>query len=209
MTTDEAILRDLALALAPEERVPPTERVAAVRAAAIDRAPVAAGTTAIGPRLANRRRRIGAVAAVAAAAFGLGGVVFDRVAPREGLLAGGVTEFEVLLADPEGTVTATAVGIRTGIGRTVQLRTDDLPILPTGDLYELWFVGPGDAPGVPNRISAGTFHPDERGRSHVDLTAAVDPSRYPELSLTAEPGDGDPAPTGPEVLRAPITLEEP
>ena len=32
---------------------------------------------------------------------------------------------------------------KTGIGRVIQLRTDELPILPKGDYYELWFVGPG------------------------------------------------------------------
>ena len=66
-------------------------------------------------------------------------------------------------------------------------------------------MGPGDGPGQRNRISAGTFHPDEQGRTDVDLTAAVDPTKYPELSITAEPGDGDPAP-GREVVRAAVQL---
>jgi len=35
----------------------------------------------------------------------------------------------------------------------------------------------------------------------VTFAAAVDPVKYPVLSVTAEPGDGDPRPTGPEVLR--------
>ncbi len=148
---------------------------------------------------------------MAAAAFVLGGVVLNGDGRGEDLLAGGVVEFDAALASPDGaaTATATAVGIRTGIGRTVQLRTDDLPILPTGELYELWFVGPDDTPAAPNRISAGTFHPDERGRSRVDLTAAVNPKQYPELSVTAESGDGNPTPTDNEVLRAVITLDEP
>jgi len=30
----------------------------------------------------------------------------------------------------------------------------------------------------------------------------VDPAKYPVLSVTAEPGDGDPRRTGPEVLRS-------
>ena len=89
----------------------------------------------------------------------------------------------------------------TGIGRLISFRSDELPILPTGEYYELWFVGPGDSPETPNRISAGTFHPNERGRSRVEFTAAVDPAKYPILSVTAEPGDGNPARTGPEVLR--------
>ena len=78
----------------------------------------------------------------------------------------------------------------------ITLRTDELPILPKGEYYELWFVGPGDTPAAPNRISAGTFHLDENGRSSVNLAAAVDPALYPVLSVTAEPGDGDPAPDG-------------
>ena len=90
---------------------------------------------------------------------------------------------------------------KTGIGRVIRFHTEDLPILPQGAYYELWFLGPGDAPGTPNRISAGTFHPDAQGRSHVTFAAAVDPSLYPVLSVTAEPGDGDPSATGPEVLR--------
>jgi anti-sigma-K factor RskA len=91
---------------------------------------------------------------------------------------------------------------KTGIGRVIAFESDSLPILPKGEYYELWFVGPGDAPGRPNRISAGTFHPDERGRSHVRFAAAVDPAKYRVLSVTAEPGDGDPRATGPEVLRS-------
>ena len=49
---------------------------------------------------------------------------------------------------------------------------------------------------------ASTFHPDRQGRSGARFTAAVDPARFPVLSVTAEPGDGDPRPTGPEVLRS-------
>ena len=98
---------------------------------------------------------------------------------------------------------AASVEVRkTGIGRVIAFESDSLPILPKGDYYELWFVAPDDRPTAPNRISAGTFHPDEDGRSHVRFTAAVDPALYPVLSVTAEPGDGDPRPTGPEVLRS-------
>ncbi len=211
MATDDELLGDLAAALTPEDRTPPPDRIAALRAAAARRASSPVEPTTLSPRPRARSRRFLAVAAVAAAVaagFAVGTVVVDDDA-SEDLLADGVVEFEATLVDPDGAPGATATGIRTGIGRTVQLRTDDLPILPTGELYELWFVGPGDAPREPNRISAGTFHPDEQGRSHVDLTAAVDPALYRELSITAEPGDGNPAPTGPEVLRATIAIDEP
>lgn len=149
-----------------------------------------------------------AVAGVAAAALALvaGGALLDR-ATDEDPLAGGVVEFEATLASPDSDATATVTGIATGIGRVVQVRSDDLAILPKGEFYEVWFVGPGDSNGSPNRISAGTFHPDANGRSAVDLTAAVDPALYPGLSVTAEPGDGDPLPTGVEVLHADIELD--
>lgn len=210
MGADDELLQALGAALEPERREPPLERVAALRAAAEAR--TADGPQERGGRLTPGRsqKRLVALAAAAAAAiaFVAGAVSFSTGGADDDLLADGTAEFHLALSSPDGEVTATATGIRTGIGRTVRLRTDDLPILPTGDLYELWFVGPGDTARNPNRISAGTFHPDARGRSDVDLTAAVDPALYPTISITAEPGDGDPLPNGPEVLRATIALDE-
>jgi anti-sigma-K factor RskA len=113
----------------------------------------------------------------------------------------GELELQATLTAPAGGMEASARVTRTGIGRVIVLRTDQLPILPKGQLYELWFVGPGDSPSNRNRISAGTFHPDEDGRTHVQLAAAVDPAKYPVLSVTKEAGDGDPRP-GVEVLRS-------
>jgi hypothetical protein len=224
--TDDELLDQLASALTPPDREAPADRVAALRAAADQRAATAggaapdeaAGVVPLGSRRTaraeRRRSRTGRIAALAvgaaaaAGAFVLGDTLLRdaRDPTSENLLAGGTLEFETTLQAPDGDATAQATGILTGIGRTVQLRTDDLAILPKGEFYELWFVGPGDSPRSPNRISAGTFHPDDAGRSFVDLTAAVDPALYPELSVTAEPGDGDPRATGPEVLRADIEL---
>lgn len=204
MSTDDELLAALGRALAPEPREPPADRVAAVRAgadAAAERMPPSHGQR---PADSRRGRRTAVLAAAAAAVVAL--LIVGVSSPGRDvdadLLAGGTVEFDVTMRSPAGDATARATGIRTGIGRTVQLRTEALPVLPGDDLYELWFVGPGDTPRTPNRISAGTFHPDADGRSHVDLTAAVDPARYPTLSITAEPGDGDPSPNGPEVLRA-------
>jgi anti-sigma-K factor RskA len=144
-------------------------------------------------RLRYRRAfALGAVAAVVALAFVVG-TRLDRPA--------GSVELRTALVAPDGD-RADAEVRRTGIGRVIRFESDELPILPKGEYYELWFVGPGDTPAAPNRISAGTFHPDEDGRSHVTFAAAVDPAKYPVLSVTAEPGDGNPDPTGPEVLRS-------
>ena len=148
---------------------------------------------------------------------------FRITLPRLGLVAGGaaalvaaafagveISERGRDLGPPEVVATlsgdggssrrARATVIKTGIGRVIEFRTDDLPILPKKDYYELWFVGPGDSRERPNRISAGTFHPDEQGRSNVTFAAAADPKKYPKLSVTKEKGDGNPQRGGPEVL---------
>ena len=135
-----------------------------------------------------------AVGAGAAAAAALAVLLPSGGDPR-------ALELETVLRAQSGTPRASVEVRRTGIGRVITFRSDSLPILPKGRYYELWFVGPGDAPAHPNRISAGTFHPDEHGRSHVRFAAAVDPARYPVLAVTAEPGDGDPRANGAEVLR--------
>jgi anti-sigma-K factor RskA len=136
---------------------------------------------------------VAAVAAVAALAF-VAGTRLDR--------PDGSVELRTALVAPDGDRAANVEVRKTGIGRVIRFESDELPILPKGEYYELWFVGPGDTPITPNRISAGTFHPDEDGRSHVRFAAAVDPAKFPVLSVTAEPGEGNPAPTGPEVLRS-------
>jgi hypothetical protein len=116
----------------------------------------------------------------------------------------GVVEFSGPLLAPDGSIAGQVTVRRVDTGRVVRLASDTLPVLPAGAFYEVWFVGPGDTPGAPNRISAGTFHPDRNGRSAVQLLAAVDPTRYPEIAVTAEQGDGEPRATGPDVLRARI-----
>ena len=165
------------------------------RAVEARRASGSSGASASAAPLAPRRRtRWPAVAAVAAAvvaavAVATFAVVGDDDPP-------GSLEFAGQLEAPEGAAQAEVSVRRTGIGRVVRLRTDELPILATGELYEVWFVAPGDGPDDPRRISAGTFHPDQDGRTEVQLAAAVDPALYPVLEVTAEPGDGDPAVSG-------------
>jgi anti-sigma-K factor RskA len=150
--------------------------------------------------IAVRRRRWPRVAAVAGAAAA---AVLALVAGTRLDRPEGTVELTAALAEPGGGRAQASVEVRkTGIGRVIRFKSDTLPILPKGEYYELWFVGAGDSRSRPNRISAGTFHPDEQGRSHVRFAAAVDPAKYPVLSVTAEPGDGNPEATGPEVLRS-------
>jgi anti-sigma-K factor RskA len=179
---------------------PPIELPPALQARtfmAIERAAVESAPTR-SPRTWFRWPRVLAVAAAAAAVAG--GVFVGTRLGDDGLPE---PELQAVLTAPTGEpARATARVTKTGIGRVIEFRTDDLMILPKGDYYELWFVGPGDTLRQPNRISAGTFHPDDQGRSQVTFAAAVDPKKYPVLSVTAEPGDGNPRRTGPEVLRS-------
>jgi len=148
------------------------------------------------PRRRPRLRLMGGAAVVLAAS------ALALVLVLGGLRSPGFELRAKLSAPGDAQVIAQADVTETGIGRVIEFDTDALPILPKSEFYELWFVGPGDRPGRLNRISAGTFHPDPQGRSQVTFAAAVDPEKYPVLSVTAEPGDGDPRPTGAEVLRS-------
>lgn len=191
-----AALEDAAKLLA--EAAPPyamSESLKARTFAAVDREAASPSVRTLVPQ--RRWPRVAAVAA-AAAVSALAFVAGTQLSRSEGTV-----ELQAVLSAPRGVpARATAEVRKTGIGRVVRFDTNELPILPKGDYYELWFVGPGDTRSTPNRISAGTFHPDEQGRSHVRFAAAVDPALYPVLSVTAEPGDGNPERTGPEVLRS-------
>lgn len=210
--TESEMLALLEESLPVADRAPSPERIAALRGRAVAAQALATETAgapaslgAARPRRSPTRRvaLAAAAAVVLVGAFVAGGQLANDESDDADEVAAPV-EFAATLLTPAGQPAAEVTGVKVGIGRIVNLRTDALPILPRGEFYELWFVGPGDSPSRPNRISAGTFHPDEAGRSDVEMTAAVDPAIYPELSVTAEPGDGNPQPTGPEVLRAAV-----
>jgi anti-sigma-K factor RskA len=85
----------------------------------------------------------------------------------------------------------------TGVGREVTISIERLRDPRPDGLYELWFVAPDG-----RRVSAGTFHPDDAGRGTVRLVGAADPRRFPRITVTLEPADGNPRRQGPTVLRA-------
>ena len=116
------------------------------------------------------------------------------------VLGGGSPQGERLrLVGEDADVIANVV--TTGVGREVTLDIRQLEDPRPNGLYELWFVGPDDTRRRPQRVSAGTFHPDDQGRGTVRLVAAAAPERYPRISVTLEPNDGNPRRTGLEVLR--------
>ncbi len=192
----DTLLREMAPAATP----PPGLRSRALAA-------IAAEAAAPGPRSRRAAWRPRLPQLAIGGALTLVAVTLAIVlAPRGSVVDQAPPELRAQLVAPDDPrLTAQADVTKTGIGRVIKFDTTKLPILPKGEYYELWFVGPGDSPSRPNRISAGTFHPDEQGRSRVTFAAAVDPAKYPVLSVTAEPGDGDPSPSRPDILRSTAT----
>lgn len=76
-----------------------------------------------------------------------------------------------------------------GTGGLTLLATG-LPPLPTGDLYQLWFVGP-DAP-----VSAALVAPDPNGNATIRLTVPGSVTMPMAMALTIEPAGGVSTPTG-------------
>lgn len=198
MPDDGRLLDELAEALAPAPRIPDPARIAALRAQVAATSPMSGGDV-VPIRSARRPRLLALTATAAAVVLVAAGALLGR-AFADGDPAG-VIEYRGPIAGASADVGGELVVRRTGIGRVVRLETDDLPILPKGEFYEVWFVGPGDSAASPNRISAGTFHPDDDGSSRVTFAAAVDPALFPAVAVTAE-SDRDPRPSATEVLRA-------
>ena len=195
---DDELLAELRDALVPD-RAPDEARVADFRSMVEQHHREHDSTPVTTIDFRRHRWALAAVASVVAVALGAAALLAsdgDDV---------GEVEYAGAITTPDGRDVGTLDVVKTGIGRVIDLRTDDLEILPIGEYYEVWFVGPGDTPDEPNRISAGTFHPDPEGRSFVTFAAAVDPAKYPVVVVTAEPGDGDPHPTGAEVLRIDVS----
>jgi anti-sigma-K factor RskA len=71
----------------------------------------------------------------------------------------------------------------------------DLPRLPDGKTYQLWFI----AAGKP--MPAGTFGVDPRGNASLRVDRVVDAHQIQAWAVTIEPRGGVPQPTGAMVLK--------
>lgn len=71
------------------------------------------------------------------------------------------------------------------------LVTHDLKAVPEGRTYQLWLVT-----AKAEKISAGTFNTDDRGRAVVQATYALAEADLAAIAITEEPTGGSPQPTG-------------
>jgi hypothetical protein len=93
--------------------------------------------------------------------------------------------------------------IHTGrYGYEVKLDAEGLAPTTGSQYYELWYVGKGDSRAAPNRVPVGTFRPID-GSVHTWFPAAFDGMRFNRVSITLQPGTGNPSRVGPEVLVGP------
>jgi anti-sigma-K factor RskA/putative zinc finger protein len=108
---------------------------------------------------------------------------------------------DVRRVDLRGQQAAPRAGARAFWSQTrgVYFVASNLPAIPAGKDYQLWFVtttGP---------VSASVFKPDEQGRA--EITAGTRPNMAPltALAVTLEPAGGVPAPTGDMYLVGPVS----
>jgi anti-sigma-K factor RskA len=77
-------------------------------------------------------------------------------------------------------------------GWSVQLTADHLPEPGPGQFYQCWWVGAGNRPGHPSRVSAGTFTVSPSGTASVQMWTAADPDDFSKVEITldsaTEPG---------------------
>jgi anti-sigma-K factor RskA len=84
------------------------------------------------------------------------------------------------------------VARQTGNGWSVQLTVSHLADLGPGRFYECWWTGPGNGPGHPVLVTAGSFTVGRSGTATVQMWTAANPDTFSTMQITA----GTPASTG-------------
>jgi Anti-sigma-K factor rskA len=169
----------------------PTARLLAMAAPA-DLAPpglqartLAAVTQAAAEARRNRRWRGWSTRMLALAA-----AVVVAAGVSIGLLVGGGTPGEgyaLTLHSPTG-LSASASGTmqQAASGWSVQLTAAHLPEPGPGQLYQCWWVGPGNSPSHPRLVSAGTFTVGPSGTATVQMSTAAAPDDFPTVEITLD-----------------------
>jgi hypothetical protein len=84
------------------------------------------------------------------------------------------------------------------VSGTGMLMCHDLPPVPQGHAYQVWFVRGND------RVSAGMLWPDRRGDGYTIIQVPSDLQSFDSIGLTDEPGSGSAWPTSPKVIGTPL-----
>jgi hypothetical protein len=84
------------------------------------------------------------------------------------------------------TASGQAVAHQTSGGWSITLTLQGMPKLGSGQFYECWYAGPGNRPGHPNLITAGTFTVGPTGAATVQMGSAANPRTFPVMQITVE-----------------------
>ncbi len=83
-----------------------------------------------------------------------------------------------------------ATAVHADGGWSIRLTVNHLPPLGPGQFYQCWYAGPGNRPGHPELITAGTFIPGRSGTGSFTMWSAANPQVFRTMQITAErPGD--------------------
>ncbi len=124
-----------------------------------------------------RMLALAAAVVVIAAAIGTG-LALSRPSPGE-------TYTIALRSGPGLAASGQAVMRQTGSGWSIQLTVAHLPDLGPGRFYGCWWVGPGNRPGHPVLVTAGSFTVGPSGTAKVQMWTAADPDSYPTMQIAA------------------------
>ena len=80
----------------------------------------------------------------------------------------------------------------------IELEVRGLPEIGEDEYYEMWYYTEEEDGG--GRISCGAFRTAPEGQTIVNFTTPLNARDYPEIEVTREPDDGDPASSGEAVL---------
>jgi len=80
----------------------------------------------------------------------------------------------------------------------IELEVRGLPELGEDEYYEMWYYTEEEDGG--GRISCGAFRTAPEGQTTVNFPTPLNAREYPEIEVTREPDDGDPASSGEAVL---------
>jgi anti-sigma-K factor RskA len=186
-----------ALPLGIEPLAAPPEAWAVIRAAARER-----GASA----RARATRRVGWLRLAARPALALAIVslvVWNVMLQREVARHASGPQVEALARRPGRLVILAGTGAPGASARLLgaadgghgHLAVAGLTPLPSGRIYQLWFIRPGAPP-----VTGGTFTVDGRGRAWASVDTPIPLEQARAISVTEEPAPGSEAPTGKALL---------
>jgi anti-sigma-K factor RskA len=130
------------------------------------------------------RRTLSAAAVALAAAVAAIALILASSAPA--------LAFTIPLHPHHGiTASGQAVAHQAADGWSITMTVHGMPKLRTDQFFECWYVGPGNRPGHPDLITAGTFKASPDGSATVQMWSAANPRTFPMMEITIEmAGDG-------------------